>query len=172
MQARELLKPQRDESVRLEITLNAEDWKELEKARRLLSHCVPEGSWAEVIGVLAQKFNQAQLGRNEKKSTQDSVVKMAPPRVDHVEEISKAPKKNSRPFLSLKLKRELLLKAQHQCEYKDSLSQLRCEAQHFLAIDHIFPLSLGGRHASQNLRVLCRTHNQLLARQWGISSRY
>ena len=39
----------------------------------------------------------------------------------------------------------------------------RCEARGTLEFDHIIPLSRGGHTTASNLRLLCRTHNQLEA---------
>jgi hypothetical protein len=36
----------------------------------------------------------------------------------------------------------------------------RCEATRALEIDHVTPVSIGGRTTADNLRVLCRAHNQ------------
>ena len=40
---------------------------------------------------------------------------------------------------------------------------VRCSETTHLEIDHIRPYSLGGGHEVQNLRLLCRPHNQLHA---------
>ena len=39
----------------------------------------------------------------------------------------------------------------------------RCKATQNLQIDHVISYALGGTNAASNLRVLCRTHNQLAA---------
>ncbi|KYG64974.1 hypothetical protein AZI86_12330 [Bdellovibrio bacteriovorus] len=54
--------PQKDNSVRLEITLSAEQFAELQMAKQLLSHVCPEGQWSEVIAILAEKFNKRKFG--------------------------------------------------------------------------------------------------------------
>lgn len=64
IQVQENLKPQADESVRIEVTLSKEQFQELETARNLLSHTCPEGSWADVLAMLAKKFNQKKLGKS------------------------------------------------------------------------------------------------------------
>ncbi|WP_373998806.1 hypothetical protein [Bdellovibrio bacteriovorus] len=61
IQTHESLKPQADESVRLEVTLTKEEFADLQKARDLLSHVCPDGSWGEVIGALAKKFNKSKM---------------------------------------------------------------------------------------------------------------
>ncbi len=46
---------QKDESVRLEITFSKQQWEKLQQMRELLSHSLPNGSWAEVFEQLADK---------------------------------------------------------------------------------------------------------------------
>jgi hypothetical protein len=61
VQMREHLKPQKDESVRIEVTLSAEQFADLQMAKNLLSHVCPDGKLADIIGILARKFNQKKL---------------------------------------------------------------------------------------------------------------
>ncbi|WP_413294298.1 HNH endonuclease [Bdellovibrio sp. HCB185ZH] len=60
----ETLTPQRDDSVRLEITLTTEQLKTLETARDLMSHILPDRSWAELLTMLAEKQIQKILGKD------------------------------------------------------------------------------------------------------------
>jgi 5-methylcytosine-specific restriction endonuclease McrA len=52
-----------------------------------------------------------------------------------------------------------------KCSYRDLLTGKPCDSKHALEIDHVRPVSLGGDNASKNLRLLCRAHNRLAARQ-------
>ena len=63
LKVQEIIRPQKDESVRLEITFTKEEFEELKQARSLLSHIAHSGSWSEVISVMARKFNQSKLGK-------------------------------------------------------------------------------------------------------------
>lgn len=58
IEIREKLLPQKDNSVKLEIILTAEQMKELELAKSLSSHACPAGTWAEVISYLAKNHNK------------------------------------------------------------------------------------------------------------------
>lgn len=67
IQIQEKVKPQRDESIRLEITLTQEQFEELKQTKDLLSHVCPDGSWSAVIAHLAQAHNKKKLiGRVQK----------------------------------------------------------------------------------------------------------
>lgn len=52
-----------------------------------------------------------------------------------------------------------------QCTYLDPKTGRRCGSTRFVEIDHIFPIGLGGKTELGNLRLYCRTHNQLAALQ-------
>ncbi len=59
----EIVRPQKDGSVRLEMTFTKEQYEELKQAKSYLSHIAHTGSWAEVISVLACKLNQSKMGK-------------------------------------------------------------------------------------------------------------
>jgi hypothetical protein len=51
------------------------------------------------------------------------------------------------------------------CEYRDEQTGRVCGAQEHLEVDHVIPVALGGSDEPENLRCLCRTHNQLAAQE-------
>jgi 5-methylcytosine-specific restriction endonuclease McrA len=55
------------------------------------------------------------------------------------------------------------------CEYTNPNNGQRCDGVYQLQIDHKIPLALGGSNNPSNLRVLCRTHNLLEARKFGLT---
>lgn len=67
-------------------------------------------------------------------------------------------------FIPEKIKRALFIRSQFQCEHRDSKTNIRCTSGFKLEIDHIIPYSLGGTRQIDNLRILCRAHNEL--RNW------
>ena len=72
---------------------------------------------------------------------------------------------NRRPPTALK--REIFTRDENQCTYVSPAGR-RCGATHFLELDHIVPVAHGGLTTASNLRLRCRTHNQLAARQAGL----
>ena len=52
-----------------------------------------------------------------------------------------------------------------RCAYV-SPDGVRCCSRDSLQIDHVVPVARGGTNEVENLRVLCCSHNQLLAEQW------
>jgi 5-methylcytosine-specific restriction endonuclease McrA len=66
--------------------------------------------------------------------------------------------------------REMRLRDQHQCQYRDPKTQRQCEAKFFLQPEHIIPFAKGGTNEITNLQQLCPTHNRLRAiDQYGIN---
>lgn len=67
-------------------------------------------------------------------------------------------KKSSNPrTISMQTKREVYKRAQGACEFKG------CTERHFLEYDHVKPVGLGGTNERDNIRLVCKAHNQLFA---------
>ncbi len=167
LKIREIVRPQKDESVRLEITFTKEQFEELKQAKCFLSHVVHNGCWAEVITVLASKLNQSKMGKQNK--SPGAVTSKLGSATDVKESSLKSPSPAARKRapLSLHLKRKVLAKAKGRCQYVASNGS-RCGSQFQIQIDHITPLNWGGSDSIDNLRLLCRTHNLHMASQMGL----
>lgn len=63
------------------------------------------------------------------------------------------------------LRRELLKRAGHRCEFMSEITGRRCDSTQFLECDHKIPHFLCGETSQQNMRVLCAQHNKLMFRQ-------
>ncbi len=166
LKIQEIVRPQKDESVRLEITFTKEQFEELKKAKSLLSHVAQSGSWVEVISMMAKKFNQSKLGKlksenNSKPKKSTSVTEVRDIKSNNV---SLPTPVLRRPYISVSLKRRIYSQAQGCCQYQ-SPDGNRCGSQFQVQIDHITPVAWGGETLLENMRLLCRTHNLLAAQQ-------
>lgn len=169
VQAHESVKPQKDDSVRIELTLTKEQFAELEQAKSLLSHVCHEGNWSEVISQLAKEFNSKKPSSAKAPSVKvenENAKAVTSSEVLHQQHLTQsfAAKKSQnykrpRKYIPTGIKRELFKKSNGCCEYIDKNTGKRCNSKYQLQIDHIHPWSLGGSNHSDNLRVLCRTHN-------------
>lgn len=185
VQTHEVIKPQQDNSIRLELTLTEDQMKTLQQARDLLSHVLPEGNWADLFTLLAKKHIQKEMGKPQKikkESTESLVGKCSAFEANtdgnnsDVTNAVSSPRnltpsfltKRKRKNIKITLKRDLLKKANHCCDYTNPQTGRKCESTYQLQIDHRVPLALGGSDTPENLRVLCRTHNLASARQWKI----
>ncbi|WP_373999199.1 HNH endonuclease [Bdellovibrio bacteriovorus] len=171
IQIHEKLKPQADDSVRMEITLTKEQFQELEQAKSLLSHICPDGSWSEIISILAKKFNTKKLaGRNTlTKENKPTVLKIPTQSVNATAVLQSLSRtSSSRKYISVHTKRRLLQKSGGCCEFINPITKQKCGSKFQLQLDHIQPLALGGSNEINNLRILCRTHNIQAAERCGL----
>jgi len=65
-------------------------------------------------------------------------------------------------YIDRKTKEFINQRSQGQCEYKTNAGP-RCRARRFLEFDHIKPVAIGGQSYRDNLRLVCRGHNQRFA---------
>lgn len=197
IQNHEKLTPQKDESVRIELTLTKEQFAELEMAKSLLSHLCPDGNWADVVATLAEIHNRRKnVGRD--KSTRSVVATGFSPENNSTCGELKECHIHGRGTLNTKLldqsqneqqdftvrinakfqrknipitqRRILLNKAAHRCEFVDSTSGKKCQSRYQLEVEHKHPVALGGSNNLENLRIFCRAHNALAARQWNLGN--
>jgi 5-methylcytosine-specific restriction endonuclease McrA len=161
LQTHETVQPQRDQSVRLEITLTKVQYSDLEQAKRLLSHVLPDGNWAELIHHLAKSHIKKVLGKD--KNQQPSITLASCQTSTQSFLVAR-----KRRHIKTTTRRKLLMKARHCCEFKNKNTGQTCESTFQLQVDHRKPIALGGNDSPENLRILCRTHNLLEARKWGL----
>lgn len=61
--------------------------------------------------------------------------------------------------ITAQVKKEVLVRANKKCEHPG------CDEIHNLEFDHRIPVAHGGTNAKENIRLVCKTHNQLYAIQ-------
>jgi hypothetical protein len=159
---RETLRQVNGEEARLSITLEADTLEALKQARDLLSHALPNATWAEVIDYLAHDFIQcktAPVGKCVNKKGKAPTERMTEPtnKPEYTEHsdpgVGRGSAENANAT-SIPLR---------SCEYVDPQSGRRCGSTYQLEIDHIVPKALGGSDDPSNLRCLCKQHNLLEA---------
>jgi 5-methylcytosine-specific restriction endonuclease McrA len=139
------------ERFKVEFTASAELRRKLELCRDLMSHANSSRDLAPVIeraiDLLLTDLERTRLKRTKRPRT-------ATPSSD----------RESRARVASATRRKVFDRDGLQCTYV-SPDGRRCEAHAFLELDHKHPRALGGDSGSENLRVLCRAHNQLAAEQ-------
>ena len=63
------------------------------------------------------------------------------------------------------IRRQVFQRDQARCQYIDPVTKKACHSRIRVELDHIHPRALGGSNAPENLRCLCRAHNQFRAKQ-------
>ncbi|MFH1017104.1 MAG: hypothetical protein V1798_02855, partial [Pseudomonadota bacterium] len=66
-------------------------------------------------------------------------------------------------YIAADAKRMVRDRSKGQCEYVDPESGRRCESRYLLEFDHMDPYCSGGLSNEENIRHLCRMHNQYFA---------
>ena len=114
----------------------------LEKARTHVEHC----ELKKVLLKAAAEF----VSRREKKSLPAPEVK--------------SPKslKGQGRYIPVPVRQLVKERDGHQCSYVSPEGK-RCSEKCRLEFDHVVPIAVGGESSAENLRLLCRAHNQLEA---------
>ncbi len=202
--------PQRDASLRLELTLSPEDVELWKQVREVLSHTHPNPSWAELFSIagkellkrrdprrlvkpcaagvrrkvrkgglpekgLEKKGGFKKKGYLEKKK--EDVENHTKQEVeDHKEVADQKPQRTPAPTSAAEVRarhrkhianptRRAVHQRDHCCQWIDEVSGRRCNSTFQAEVDHIVPLWAGGENTLDNLRILCRAHNQHKYRQ-------
>ena len=125
------------------LSLTDEEHDDLRRAQSLLGHAVPSGDPAEIYA-RAMKHYLAHLEKQRLGAKPGANAA--------------APRASGRGVPKA-LRRHVWERDGGRCAFV-SADGHRCQATTRLEIDHIQPLALGGKTSSENLRLLCRPHNQ------------
>lgn len=175
---------QKDESVRLEVTLSKEQWQKLIRMRELLSNSLPDGSWDRVLEFVSDKIiaqKQISLKRVNKGNmkndifgskgdcdtdrNKNDVKNIANSNGSQVDGINiDVNSRSEREYISMAVKREVFNR-DRSCQFHDKVSGQKCTSTWQLNLDHIKPVWAGGTNDVANLRVLCGSHNRVIYKQ-------
>jgi 5-methylcytosine-specific restriction endonuclease McrA len=169
---------QKDESVRLQVTLTKSQWEKLLKMRELLSNTIPGGSnWGQVFEYAADKVIKLKdKSAQSTKTTEFSVAlqndseKISDNRISKpqhpnqpLQSQQKSPSSQARQHIPVSVQRQVFQRDQC-CQYIDKVTGKKCESKWHLQIDHIQPVWANGSIEIENLRLLCAGHNQEIYR--------
>lgn len=128
----------------VKVTVCRELDEKLDQLKSRYSHKNQNPTMAELLDLMADEL----LQKSKQHVAKPAAVKSANPRY-----ISKA----NRNYIRAR--------DNNKCVYKDPDTGKTCDSQHLLEIDHIIPVSLNGTNDVRNLRLVCRSHNQMFAKQ-------
>jgi hypothetical protein len=131
------------ERFALQVTIGAETQQKLLRAQALLRHQVPSGDLADVLDRALDALLDKVEGRKLGKSRTPRVAK---------------PCADSR-YVPRAARRHAVARDGMQCSFVAEDGR-RCEETGFLEFDHVVPVALGGGASVDEVRVLCRSHNQ------------
>ena len=95
-----------------------------------------------------------ELEKNEKRTAQPSMNRST-------DFLSKRATKSR--YISKSTRMEIQVRDQGQCQFVSPISRKQCQAKHQLQLDHKMPYAKGGSNETQNLQLLCPSHNKLRA---------
>lgn len=139
--------PLGQDRFKVQFTADAELHEKLREAQALLRHQVPDGNPAKVIDkaltLLIEHTKRKKFGKTSR---------------------SKCSKPNAKPsrHVPAKIRRTVSARDAGSCCYV-SPDGHRCASRDFLEFDHQKPWSRFHRHRPEEIRLLCRTHNQYFA---------
>jgi 5-methylcytosine-specific restriction endonuclease McrA len=179
----EKLKTQKDHSKRIEFTFSEVQFAKYEKLRdRYAERNFKNKRTANMADVLETLFDVI-LERDELSDTRSKNRKASPPeKAKDVETLgadlgcvsnlndtascTSARDENSISASEVKWhsltskRKKIILQRDECCQFMDLKTGRVCGSRFNLEVDHIQPKWDGGGHAPENLRVLCRAHNQ------------
>jgi 5-methylcytosine-specific restriction endonuclease McrA len=120
------------------------------EARALSSHPAPRAGLGEIIEAALEAYVE-KLEKQRFKTTDRPQT----PR----EEPSEDPR-----HIPARVMREVYQRDGGRCTYVGTHGH-RCRARAYLEFDHVDPVALGGKGTADKLRLRCRAHNQLAARE-------
>jgi hypothetical protein len=132
---------------RLHLTVSKTFMKKLDAVRDALSHAMPGATEAELL--------EAGL---------DLLLARAAKRRGLVQKLRKTPRPSNGDDIPAHVRREVWKRDGGRCQWPVSSGGI-CGSTRHLELDHVHPRSLGGASTPENLRVLCRSHNDLAARR-------
>ncbi len=143
-------------------TADKELLAKLDRLRALLSHKHPHATYQSLLTEMAD-FMLKRIDPLEKEERKKSEPKEIP----SPERLERITQPNPR-FIPAPIKRTIWKKHDGQCCYENPVTKQRCNSKHFLEFEHIQPIAKGGTSEKNNLRLYCRTHNQLAAKKEGV----
>ncbi len=146
--------------VKIEFTAGEEVAKLIERAKELLRHKYPQGKLEDLVReafelLLEKKDPERKIQKQERKE----ILRPSRPQNDQNAKRPQNDRQNNTRYIPQSLQREVFKRDEGRCSYVSPEGK-HCGEKNFLELDHIHPWSLGGNSTSENLRLLCRTHNQ------------
>jgi 5-methylcytosine-specific restriction endonuclease McrA len=160
--ARASIEPTSEARYRIQLNASSALKEKLELFKALVSHSVPSGDIAAVLeralDLALEQAKKQRFAKTERpRSLRTRSMKRTTLHRAHREHIPNA------------VQREVAARDGLRCSYVSD-SGYRCSARAFLQIHHEHPWARGGASTPENLRLLCASHNRLLAeRDFGVT---
>jgi 5-methylcytosine-specific restriction endonuclease McrA len=172
--SRDVLEPLAPSRYKVQFTASAELCDKLERLQALLSAEIPGADMAVVIDravtqtlrrLEARRYARTSAVRNplaleatsgRARSAQTPTDERRHPRAAARENTSAG------RHIPAAVRRAVFERDGGRCRYRDETGR-RCPERHRLEYHHLHPFAMGGAHALDNVRLMCRSHNLYLA---------
>jgi len=164
--ARPAVEPLTADLRRLHVTVSRRFLDKLEAAREALSHARPGAGAEEVLEAGLDLLLARQASRRglvERPRARRERPEPKPPKTRRSSALAE-PRPAPRAAIPAEVRREVWARDQGRCTWPLAGGGT-CGSTHRLELDHVVPHARGGPATVANLRVLCRFHNDLAARQ-------
>jgi hypothetical protein len=151
---RSRIEPLSEDRFALQVTISRALKDELELVRDLMRHRNPNGDLERVLGAaiaaLRSQLEKQKLGATTK------------PRSNANGALTEKPRAAPSRHIPAAIKRAVVKKDGLRCSFV-GIDGRRCGCRAFLEFDHVEPIGLDGGQDEDNVRLLCRAHNQYAA---------
>ncbi len=146
--------------------------KKLKRVREIIAHRDAHPSHVDLLHRLADDFLKRHDLLNKAKRMLNKVS--TSPATKHSVKlvVNKQASSTSSPsslsntrHIPAATRKEVWLRDGGKCTYIHHETKQKCDSRYGLEIDHRMPYALGGTHELENLRLLCREHNQYQAKR-------
>lgn len=167
LQQEQKIKAQKDESVRVELTLSKDLFEKIQQAQALLSHAVNGNNLIDYLEYVTERVIKQKTQVRTKaiaKSPKIANSKTQTYFSDHCTKktsstaiVAVTQIKSNR--FSAQVKKQTF-NLQKFCQYKDPRTGKQCQSHWFLQVDHKHSKWAGGNSSSENAQLLCVGHNR------------
>ncbi len=154
---KEVITPLDETRISLSFIADKEFELLLQDSKAFLSHKYPDGNLVDIFreGLKLLLSGRPKVLQGAPRILADSVVEKTA--------AMSAKMKNQTRYIPAKIKEVVWERDRGRCSFVSSGGRA-CESNYFLEWDHVIPFSTGGRGDDpDNIRILCRSHNRLMA---------
>jgi len=158
--------PLREDAYKVQLTANKAIVTKITHAKEMMRHRNPTGDLATIVDaaldLLIAKLEKERFGKTERPRKTDATNTA---KKTNTTETTKETTKSCKPgYVDIETRRQLFERDGYQCTYVDAHGHRCCE-RGWLEIDHIEPRARGGGGELANLRIRCRAHNMMYAKE-------
>ena len=152
---KEKVTPKTETISEVRLHLDEETLQALDRLKEIWSHSEPNASYADLI---KRAVSEAVEKHDPVKKAERSEAKAQKAAAKDLAETKSTPAPE--PQKKSEVKRQVWLRDKGECTFVDPRTGEICGSRHFVEEDHILPKAMGGEYTLENVRLVCRAHNQ------------